>query len=66
MIKVIITAIGTASKTHTTPKINAQIIILMKMTIGLTPKVLFINNGMNTLFSSHWIKKTTPITINAP
>jgi len=61
-----ITAIGTANNIQTIHKINAQIIILMKITTGLTPKVLFINNGTNTLFSNHWIKKITPITINAP
>ena len=61
-----ITAIGTASNTPTTPKINAQIIILIKITTGFTPRVLFINNGINTLFSNRCIRKITPITINAP
>lgn len=60
------TAIGTASNTQTTPRINAPMIILMKITTGLTPKVLFINSGMKTLFSNRWSKKTAPITINAP
>gem|GEM_PF-1312903 len=64
-MSVMMTAIGTASNIHTIHKIKAQIIILMKMTTGLTPKVLFINNGINTLFSNRCNKKTTPITINA-
>ena len=61
-----ITAIGTARSTPTNHNINAQIIILIKMTTGLTPSVLFINNGINTLFSNRCIRKITPITINAP
>jgi len=66
MTKVMITAIGTASNTPTSHKINPHIIILMKMTTGFTPSVLFISNGMNTLFSNRCNKNTTPITINAP
>lgn len=65
-IKVMITAIGTARSTPTTQRINAQMIMLMKMTTGLTPSVLFINNGISTLFSNRWINNTTPTTINAP
>ena len=63
---VTMTAIGTASKIPKNPKISPQIIILMKITIGLTPKVLFINNGMSTLFSNRCNNITHPITINAP
>ena len=66
IIRVIITAIGTASNTQTIHRIMAQIIILMKMTTGFTPNVLFINNGINTLFSNRWSKNTTHTTINAP
>lgn len=61
-----ITAIGTASNTQTNPKINHQIIILTNTTTGLTPKVLFINNGTKTLPSNHWMKITTPTRTNTP
>ena len=61
-----ITAIGTAKSTPTNPMINDPTIILMKITTGLTPSVLFISSGISTLFSSHWIRTTIPITISAP
>lgn len=63
---VTITAIGTASKIPRNPRISPQMIMLMKITIGLTPKVLFINNGISTLFSSHCKSIAQPITIKAP
>lgn len=66
MMRVIITAIGTARSTPTIHRIIAPMIILMKITTGFTPNVLVINKGINTLFSNRCIKKTTPITINAP
>lgn len=60
------TAIGTARSMPITQRINAQMIMLIKMTTGLTPSVLVINTGINTLFSNRWMSNTTPITINAP
>ena len=61
-----ITAIGTANSAQITHKINHHIIILMKITTGFTPRVLFINKGIMTLFSNCWIINTTPIIINTP
>ena len=66
MTSVIITAIGTARSTPTTQRINAQMIMLIKMTTGFTPKVLFINKGMNMLFSNRCRRNTAPMTTRAP
>jgi hypothetical protein len=61
-----ITAIGTAKSTPTNHMINDPTIILIKITTGLTPKVLFISRGIKTLFSNHWMRITIPITISNP
>ena len=46
--------------------IKDHIIILINITTGFAPKVLFMRRGMNTLFSSHWITIIIARTISAP
>lgn len=60
------TAIGTAKSTPINPITNDPSIILIKITTGFTPSVLFIRSGIKTLFSSRWMRKITAATIKPP
>lgn len=65
-INVIISANGTASSIPTNPITNAPITILIKITTGFTPSVLFITTGIRILFSVRCMSKNNPIIKNPP